>query len=138
MPVPVPGDDKYDSLLQGVPVSIVANSIRSTSGVLQLAAVGTGVGTPLNVAGFKVVMIQVLSTATSFTMDIEGSVDGSNYVASCAVLPVTDATQTTYVVSISTAGIYSLVCAGFKTIQANISAITPGPGTVTIKATAVA
>jgi hypothetical protein len=133
-----PGDLTYDAVVQGVPVNILGSAIRTVSGTLQSAAVATGVGTPLVVTGCKVAAIQVISTATSFTLDIEATVDGTNYVGSLAVLPATDATQLTYVTSISASGLFSLVCAGFSKIQANITAVVGGPGSVTVKAIAVA
>jgi len=113
------------------------------TGTLQNAATGTGVGTPLTITGMKVVSFQVVSAAgtTSFTIDFEASVDGTNFVPSVVVTDDTDATQANITSVSGTASynhIFTYICAGKAKVQANISAITPGTGSVTVKAIAVA
>ena len=116
----------------------IATAPAVASATLQSAATGTGTGTAMTVTGFKMLALSVVSTATSVTLDFEANVDTSNYMTGVAV---TDIQGVDWVGSITLGAgtyIYQFMCAGLTQIQANITAITVGGGSVTVTAQAVA
>jgi len=107
------------------PVVLASDQIAATT-TMHAATAGTGTGTPIDVAAFGSCEVQVIGAAWSGTVQWEGTINGSNWVAISATNRGTDvrAMETTL------AGIYVLDCAGLKQIRANITA--SGGGTLTV------
>lgn len=94
--------------------------------ILQSAAVATGNGTAVSVGGgtdggFTVLGLQVVGITTA-TITVEGTIDGTNWVA----LMVENLNSGAKATTITANGIYRLVCSGLCQVRARISAWTSG------------
>jgi hypothetical protein len=94
--------------------------------VLQSAAVATGNGTVMDVAGLRTITVQVAGI-TSATVTWEVSVDGSNWVGILAAPPSTG----TGALTTTADGVFSVSVAGFPLFRARISAWASGAITIT-------
>jgi hypothetical protein len=93
---------------------------------LQAAAVGTGVGTPMDVSGFRWVGVQVVGI-TSATITWQVSIDGTNWVGILAAPPSTG----TGALTTTADGVFRVDVAGFAQFRANITTWVSGAITVT-------
>lgn len=92
---------------------------------LQAAAGATGNGTAMDVGGLAVVALQVTGTFVG-TVTIEGSVDGTNYVAIRSLNVATGGVITTAAAEL----VAQVPVAGLSTLRARVSAFTSGAITV--------
>ena len=98
-------------------------------------------GVDMSIMGMKMAAIQVVTPAgtTSFTLDFEISIDGVNFVPSCAVTSFADGSDSTSLTgAASFNGAYNIMVAGAKYLRCNLSAFTHGTGSLTVFARAVA
>lgn len=98
----------------------------SISETLQGAATVTGNGTETILAGQTQAALSVEGSATSFTVVVEGSVDGINW----HMLEVVERGSLVITESITAKGIYVVDLAGLTNLRARISAIVGGNVTV--------
>lgn len=87
---------------------------------------GTGNGTPLGIAGWPTVGLQVVMTAPG-TVAFEATIDGINWKTLSCLLSIDGALYSSTTVS----GIYQCVVAGYAQIRAPVSA---NAGTITVTA----
>ena len=91
--------------------------LYSKSVVMQSAAVATGNGTVVDVAGFATLCIQLSGTMTNLVVTFEATADGTNWVAVQVVNANTGGLSTTA----TAAGLYVMPCAGFSQVRARVS-----------------
>lgn len=96
---------------------------------IQSASLSSATSASLNVAGYASVAFQFTGTWVA-TVQFEGSVDGSTYVA----LNATPPNSTTAVTSAAANGVWFATVAGLKFARARVSAYTSGTVVVTIQA----
>jgi len=129
-------------------VNITTDSVVVT-GYMHNAATTAQTGTVLDVTGYKMLAISVnaLVTLASFTLSFEASIDGTKYVPLTMVTNIADGGDYTSVSGTPVASAaafnagYAMMCAGFKYVRTNLSAITLGAqsaGTITVFGRAVA
>lgn len=102
--------------------------VMSKLQTMQNAAVATGNGTAMgDLRQFATVAVQIVTTATSFTIVFEGTVDNSTWVA----ILVQDRNTGLLNTQATAAGLYVADTTGLRDFRARISAIVAGPGSVT-------
>jgi len=127
----------------------ITTDVVAVTGYMHNAATTAQTGTVLNVTGYKMLAISVnaLITIASFTLSFEASVDGTNYVPLTMVTNIADGgdytsvSGTPVVTNAAFNAGYTMMCAGFKYVRTNISAIVLGAqsaGSVTVFGRAVA
>ena len=121
------------SFLLGISVvisSVQAQSLGYTTTTLQSAAIATGNGTAATTLGYATVSVDIVSTATSYTLipEVLFVAGGTYRTATCYDL--TGASATSY----SNGGSTNFRCniVGAVNFRARISAITAGAGSVTV------
>ena len=92
----------------------------------QSAAAATGNGTAMDVDGLSLVGLQITGTFSA-TVTIEGSVDGTNYVAIRSLNLNTGAVAS----APTAAGVFQVPVSGLAKLRARVSAYTSGTVTVT-------
>lgn len=100
------------------------------SATLQAAATAAAVGVAIDCSALSVVGFQITGTSTSRTIQFDGSVDGSNYVAIQAVNAATAAVATS---TTATGEIWQIDVAGLASFRANLTAVAGGNVTVTAR-----
>lgn len=109
---------------------------RTSATTMQSAATGNGNGTSLNVQGYAVALLNVVSSvamAGGTTINFEASVDDTTWVAIAAHTIGTNGSLAT---TTTADGDYRVQTAGYKSVRARISGYSAG--TVTVKGYAVA
>lgn len=96
------------------------------SATLQNAAAAPGNGTPADLEGQNQATLSVEGTASSFTVIVEGSVDGTNWHA----LEVVKRGSLDITQNITAKGIYVVDLGGLSKLRARISAVAGGDVTV--------
>lgn len=102
----------------------MSDKVFAFTHTFQSGATGTGNGTALDVGGLAAVGLQVTGISGD-TITIEGTIDGTNWVAIRALNLATGAVATT----ITANGIYQVPVAGLDQLRSRIS--TYGAGTIT-------
>lgn len=121
---------KVDGSAVTQPVSALA-ATRSAATTMQAAATASGNGTSLDVAGYPVALLNVVSSPSmsgGTTLNFEASVDDTTWVAIAAHTIGTNGSLAT---TATADGDYRIACAGYKSLRCRISAYSAG--TITVK-----
>jgi len=108
---------------------IAAGLAGGLSATLQNAATVAGDGTEATLSGQSQSTLSVEGTATSFTIVVEGSVDGANW----HTLEVVKRGSMDILQSVTAKGIYVVDLAGLSSLRARISAVAGGSVTVLVR-----